>query len=84
MQGIGNALSIAATGLDQAGYRLAVTARNIATATTGDGVPDLVSNVVDLIGERTLYKANALVLKTTDRMLGTLLDVLDTKPGGRT
>ena len=38
---------------------------------------DLASELVGLSQARTFYTANALVVRTADRMTGTLLDILD-------
>ena len=38
---------------------------------------DLAKQAVNLIQEKTLYNANAVVLRTSDQMFGTLLDIFD-------
>lgn len=46
-----------------------------------DGKPgsnvDLAGELVNLSQDKTLYNANALVIKTQDRMMGALLDIFD-------
>ena len=79
MSAISSALSIAAYGLNTASNQLLSTSQKIAAYGTGSpGSDDLVQNVVDLSTEKTAFKANALVLKTADQTLGTLLDIFDT------
>ena len=70
------------SGLNNASNRLAATSGSIANfgIAAGGSTDDLAKNEVDLIGEKTQFKASALMLKTADRMLGNLLDVLDTDP----
>lgn len=64
---------------------MAATAGKIVRDTTSDAADsggvdtsDLTKNVVDLISEKTAIQADALVLKTGQQMVGTLLDILDT------
>ena len=47
-----------------------------ATGVEGSNV-DLAAQAVDLIREKSLYRANALVVKTADQLLGSLLDIFD-------
>jgi flagellar hook protein FlgE len=42
---------------------------------------DLATEMVSLIQSRNLYSANAMVVKTADRMVGSLLDMFDTDRG---
>jgi flagellar basal-body rod protein FlgC len=49
---------------------------------TGSNV-DLAGQSVDLMREKTLYTANAAVIKTADQMLGTLLDMFDQDHDGK-
>lgn len=42
-----------------------------------NGGPDLPTELVNLKQSATLYKANAQVVRASDQMLGTLLDVMD-------
>jgi flagellar basal-body rod protein FlgC len=39
---------------------------------------DLASEMVGLIQDKTLYNANAMVVRTEDKMMGSLLDMFDT------
>ena len=107
-----SALNIAASGLNAASARLAVTAGNVANMESGgykarevnltssasgvavgavtsdptagpidpDGMEDSnvdpVKETVDMMLEKYQYTASAVVFKTSDKMLGTLLDVL--------
>jgi flagellar hook-associated protein FlgK len=81
MSGISSALSIAAYGLNTATNQLQVTSGKIAAYGTGaPGSNDVVQNVVDLSTEKTAFQASALVLKTADQTMGTLLDMFDTPP----
>lgn len=50
---------------------------------TGSNV-NLADQSVDLMREKVLYTANAAVMKTADRMLGTLLDLFDRDHDGKT
>ncbi len=43
---------------------------------SGDVTDDLATQAVNLSQAKTLYTANALVLRTADQMTGTLLDIL--------
>jgi hypothetical protein len=75
-----SAYSAAALGLNTAANQLSNTAQKIAAY--GSGVPgsdNFVQNVVDLDTEKTAFKASALVLKTANQTLGTLLDIFDTQ-----
>jgi flagellar hook-associated protein FlgK len=81
MSAISSALSTAAYGLNTASNNLYATSQKIAAYGTGSpGSDDLVQNVVDLSTEKTAFQASALVLKTADQTLGTLLDMFDTQP----
>jgi flagellar basal body rod protein FlgC len=76
---ISSIYSTAVYGLNTATNRFNTTAQKIANYGTGTpGSDDLAENAVDLISEKTAFKANALVLKSADQMLGSLLDILDT------
>ncbi len=46
------------------------------------GEVDLPTEMVNLIKEKSLYNANAAVVKTADRMLGSVLDLFDQDRGG--
>jgi flagellar basal body rod protein FlgC len=79
LSSISSIYSTAAYGLNTATNQFNITAQKIANY--GTGTPDsndLAENAVDLITEKTDFKANALVLKSADQMLGSLLDILDT------
>ncbi len=79
MSAISGVFSIAASGLTNATNRLANTSGKIASYGTGaSGSDDLAGNLVDMTLENTSFKADALVLKTANQMIGTLLDVYDT------
>jgi flagellar hook protein FlgE len=79
MSAISSAFSSAVWGLNNASNQLANTSQKIASYGTGSpGSDDLAGNLVDLSTEKTAFKASAVVLKTENQMLGTLLDVYDT------
>jgi hypothetical protein len=76
MSAISSSFSIAAAGLSNASNQLYGTSQKIAAYGSGSpGSDDLVQNIVDLSTEKTAFKADALVLKTADQTLGTLLDI---------
>jgi len=76
MSAISSAFSTAVFGLNTATNQLAATSQKIAAYGSGSpGSDDLVQNIVDLSTEKTAFKADALVLKTADQTLGTLLDI---------
>ena len=66
------ALPIAAAGLLDAANRFDASARRTATAP----LDDLVGETVERIEAKTAFSANAAVIRTTDEMTGTLLDML--------
>ncbi|CAN1556739.1 hypothetical protein MCEMIH16_02433 [Caulobacteraceae bacterium] len=66
------ALPIAAAGLNDAVARFDASARRTAAAPLEDPVRD----IVDRIEAKTAVKANIAVIRTADRMTGTLLDML--------
>jgi flagellar basal body rod protein FlgC len=66
------ALPIAAAGLNDAAARFDASARRTAAAPLEDPVRD----IVDRIEAKTAVKANIAVIRTADRMTGTLLDML--------
>jgi len=77
--GISSIYSTAAYGLSTATNQLNATAKKIAGyGTDSSDTNDLTQNVVDLSTEKMAYKADALVLKTANQTLGTLLDIFDT------
>ena len=51
--------------------------RDAAPASAGGSNVDLSTQVVNLVQAKTLYAANAFVLKTAEETTGTLLDILD-------
>ncbi len=78
ISGISSIYSTASYGLTTATNQFNTTAEKIAGFGTDTAdTNDLAQNAVDLLSEKTTYKANALVLKTANQMLGTLLDVFD-------
>ncbi|HEX8085163.1 MAG TPA: flagellar basal body protein [Solirubrobacteraceae bacterium] len=69
-------LSIPAAGMQQAQTLLATRAHNIANVSTeGYETEDLAEDVVGLIVAKTLYTANAKVLRTLAETERSLLDV---------
>lgn len=70
-------MRIAATGLQNTATRFQKDATTIVQSTTtgSDENGQLESAVVSSLTDTTAYKANATVLKTSDRMMGALLDV---------
>jgi flagellar hook protein FlgE len=48
---------------------------------TRGGEVDLAKESVNLATERVLYRANAAVVRAGDRMMGTLLDMMDDERG---
>ena len=78
-----DALQTAATGMTRATDRLGKAAETIAAsgAPVGDtALPpaaqlDLSGAAADLIGSKSAFALNAAVAKTTDRMMGQILDI---------
>lgn len=64
------ALSIAAAGMMSAAERFDASARRTAAAP----LADLAGETVERITAKHALKANALVIRTADEMIGTLLD----------
>ena len=64
--------------LSTGGVAVAGVSRDTAPGDPGSSNVDLARESIDLVRERALYTANAAVLRTADRMTGTLLDLLDT------
>ncbi len=76
MSSISTAFSTAVYGLNSSTNQLDTTSQKIAAYGSGSpGSDDLTQNIVDLTTEKTAFQANALVLKTENQMLGTLLDI---------
>ncbi len=75
MSGLSGVMSTATAGLSAASQRLASAAQAIASP---GGVGSLPQSVVSMDMAGQSFKADALVLKSADQMLGSLLDVLDT------
>lgn len=67
-----SAFAIAATGIADATARFAASAER----TARDPLADLAGESVERIEAETALKANVAVLKTADRMYGSLLDIL--------
>lgn len=65
-----NALSIAATGLINAGNRFDASARRMVS---GEG--DLATEVVEQVSEKTAFKASLAVIRAEDEMFKRLLDI---------
>ena len=79
MTAISSAFDTVALGLMSATRRLTTTSKKIAEFGSGTpGSDDLPRNIVDLALEKTSFKADAMVLKTVNQMLGTVLDIFDT------
>ncbi len=64
--------AIAAAGLASAAARFDASARR----TAADPLGDLAGETVERIEAEVAFEANAAVLRSTDRMAGTLLDML--------
>ena len=64
--------AIAAAGIASAADRFEASARR----TAADPLADLAGETVERIGAQVALEANAAVLRTADRMAGTLLDIL--------
>jgi hypothetical protein len=70
------ALSIASDGIARGLARFERAAQGIASANATSTSSDLVGSAVDLASAKTEVRANTAVLRASDRLLGTLLDVL--------
>ena len=77
------AISIAVRGLQAASLRLNSAATNIVTMRSGSAGPtasapdaDLPAQVVTMIQAKAEFAANVAVVKTSDRMARSLLDVI--------
>jgi hypothetical protein len=68
-----NALSVSSEGISRGFARLEGAARRLASA---DATSNLPASAVDLVSAKTEVRANTAVLRATDRLLGSLLDVL--------
>ncbi len=68
-----NALSVSSEGISRGLARFERAARGLASA---DATSNLPASAVDLATAKTEVRANTAVLRATDRLLGTLLDVL--------
>jgi hypothetical protein len=75
MVGLSAVLSTAATGMAAAAQRTASIAQTVASP---GGLDSLPQSAVDLGLNKLDFKADAMVFKTADRMVGTLVDMLDT------
>ncbi|HYE47069.1 MAG TPA: flagellar basal body rod C-terminal domain-containing protein [Caulobacter sp.] len=69
------ALSIAAAGLTAATARLDASAQRVARWSPASDV-DLAREAVEQVSAKTAFKANAAVIRSADRMMGELLDIL--------
>ncbi len=58
------------------GMAAAMTRLNDVAAQTASGDVDMASQAVDLARAKTQLRANAAVLRATNEMMGTLLDVV--------
>ncbi len=68
-----NAIGQAAQGIDAGFKRLDAAARQVASSGAGG---DLASSLVEMTRARHEVRANAVVLRTADETIGSLLDVL--------
>jgi hypothetical protein len=66
-------LSVASEGISRGFARFERAAAGLASA---DAVSNLPGAAVDLVSAKTEIRANTAVLRASDRLLGTLLDVL--------
>lgn len=69
-------MPIATAGLMSAAQRLDQSAHRTALWGTEGSRVNLPVEAVEQISARTAFKANAAVIRTADRMTGTLLDIL--------
>ncbi|MES2253626.1 MAG: flagellar basal body rod C-terminal domain-containing protein [Pseudomonadota bacterium] len=74
--GMGSAIAIAASGIMSATARFGAAAGQLVRATTSNTPSDSAKPVVDMIEARTAFTANVAAFKASDRMLGSLLDIL--------
>jgi flagellar basal body rod protein FlgG len=66
-----NALSIGAAGMNMASQRFDVSATQIAS-----GTGDVAQQSVSMMQAKNDFEASAVVVKSADKMMGTLLNVL--------
>jgi hypothetical protein len=66
-------LAVSSEGISRGFTRLERAAQGLAAA---DDTSNLPAAAVDLVSAKTEVRANTAVLRATDRLLGTLLDVL--------
>lgn len=75
---INPSIQIGYSGLRNAYAGMMQSSQNIADAVMekdGAGMQDMMENLVSLKKNQLLFDASAKVLKTSDKMLGTLLDI---------
>lgn len=72
--GIGSVASAASAGIDRASERLAKVAAGSASGSGDAG--DLAAGAVDLSAARVQMAASVAVMRASNEMLGTLLDVM--------
>ena len=73
---MGDILTTALGGLNVQQQRLARAADNIANATTPGRSVDLASEAVEVLTAKSLYKANLAVVKVSEEMDKSLLDII--------
>jgi flagellar basal body rod protein FlgC len=74
-----SAISTATAGLRASASRFEQSAQNVVKASSPDATsasPDLATSIVDSKTSELSFKANVSVVKTADKMLGSLLDML--------
>lgn len=71
-----DAIGTALGGIQKSASLFAKSAENVVNATQPGSTEDLAKAIVDSKTTSYAFKANVAVLKTADKMLGTLLDTL--------
>jgi flagellar basal body rod protein FlgC len=71
-----DAIATASGGLRASAAQFESAAKNVVKATVPGSNQDLSAAIVDTRQSETAYKANLAVFKSTDRMMGDLLDIL--------
>jgi hypothetical protein len=71
-----DAIGTALGGIQKSASQFAKSAENVVNATKPGSTEDLAKAIVDGKTTNYAFKANVAVLKTADKMLGTLLDTL--------
>ncbi|MDX1491708.1 MAG: hypothetical protein R3332_10495 [Pseudohongiellaceae bacterium] len=75
---INSTMQIGSTGMHNAYAGMVRSSQQIASATTqpnGAGMPEMMENLVSLKMNQQVFDASAKVVKTSDQLLGVLLDV---------